>query len=465
MASHQTPCIRTPDPARRTPVDSAVASLPHPGHRYVADPIAADGQSLRFKAIVAAVRSSQLGVSVATRESVGSCVPGEVRSKEPLDRCSIAGGAAGGCVKRRARQRDLTRGDRVRQGHQPGHLVPELQRWASLGAHDDQDDPRPDRLAQERDRYDDLAVLALPWRMWLPICADLRHGRRDVEVPVPRPRRLSRHATSRPLWTAGVSPYAIVAQVFGASRSNRRPGGAQGDGQRCSRLGRILRVFRTRLPAPALHPSDPRAIILPDDFPFVTIDATWGQWWRNHNPAGAWWFASSDAPNVNPDDVGRLDLPSPYGTCYLAWQVTTTALEAMRLNGLTPAGVQAAAAQRHMSAMALDQWHGKKIADFTSARLPELGVPLLRDLSCANARPWAEAAHAAGFHGILYALHRDPEHRPGLALFGKAGAMEKPGAQGAGQPLVVRYLREAMELINQDESPFQSKFGGDPLAE
>ena len=132
---------------------------------------------------------------------------------------------------------------------------------------------------------------------------------------------------------------------------------------------------------------------------------------------------------------------------------------------LTPVEVQAAAAQRHMSAMALEQWCGRPIADFTSARLTELGVPLLREISRAEARPWAEAAHAAGFDGILYALRRDPEHRPGLALFGKAGPMEKPVGQGAGQPLVIRYLREAVELANHDDGRSQCNFGGDPLAE
>ena len=207
------------------------------------------------------------------------------------------------------------------------------------------------------------------------------------------------------------------------------------------------------------------AITLPDDFPYATVDASWGQWWRNHNLAGAWWFASSDDPNVKAEDVGRLDLPRPHGTCYMAWQATTTALEAMRLEGLTPAEVQAAAAQRHMSAMDLEPWYGKLIADFTSDRLLALGVPLLREISRAEARPWAEASHAAGFDGILYALHRDPEHRPGLALFGRAGAMEKPAPQGAGQPLVVRYIREAMALVNRDDVPSRSNFGGDPLAE
>ena len=43
--------------------------------------------------------------------------------------------------------------------------------------------------------------------------------------------------------------------------------------------------------------------------------------------------------------------------------------------------------------------------------------------------------------------------------------MEKPAPQGAGQPLVVRYIREAMALVNHDDVPSRSNFGGDPLAE
>jgi hypothetical protein len=50
-------------------------------------------------------------------------------------------------------------------------------------------------------------------------------------------------------------------------------------------------------------------------------------------------------------------------------------------------------------------------------------------------------------------------------VFGKAGPLEKPVGQGAGRPLVIRYLREAAELVNHDDRRSQCNFGGDPLAE
>jgi hypothetical protein len=62
---------------------------------------------------------------------------------------------------------------------------------------------------------------------------------------------------------------------------------------------------------------------LPPDFPHVTVDASWYQWWRVHGAGnGAWFFASDDAAR-DPKSVGRFDLPAPHGTCYLSDQPVT----------------------------------------------------------------------------------------------------------------------------------------------
>ena len=164
------------------------------------------------------------------------------------------------------------------------------------------------------------------------------------------------------------------------------------------------------------------------------------------------------------ENVGRLDLLRPYGTCYMAPHATTTALEAIRLQGLTAAEVQAAAADRHMSAMSLQKWSGRRIADFTrtvdqssgfhcsvSSRMPKLGPgPRLP-------KPPVSPASSTNSTVILNTGQAWP-------VFGNPGAMNTPPEQGAGQPLVVRYLHKAVELPGQD-AWLRPPTAGDPLSE
>jgi hypothetical protein len=199
--------------------------------------------------------------------------------------------------------------------------------------------------------------------------------------------------------------------------------------------------------------------VLPSDFPQVRFTASDGQYWRVH-PAGlgAWYFASIES-HANPHEVGRFDLPAPMGTCYVGAYDDAVTMEAVVLKGLSPQEQREAVADRNVSAMALDEFYDKPIADFTSPDLEQYGAPRAVELlGRPDARPWALAAHKAGFVGIRYRLRKDPQHRTALALFGPNGPGPKPQTQGEPQPFVVGQIHLAGELANRE-------FTGDPLAE
>lgn len=194
------------------------------------------------------------------------------------------------------------------------------------------------------------------------------------------------------------------------------------------------------------------------DFPHVKFSASDGQHWRVHGKGcGAWYFASVES-HPGEDSIGRFDLHEPLGTCYVGTHDTAVAMEVLALAGLLPTEARDAVADRQVSAMALDAFYGKPIADFTSPLVERFGAPAhIEQLERADARPWAQAAWDGGFHGIRYPLKKDPEHRSGLALFGPAGPRDKPITQGDPQPFVVGQLHSASELA---ERPFR----GDPLS-
>jgi hypothetical protein len=172
---------------------------------------------------------------------------------------------------------------------------------------------------------------------------------------------------------------------------------------------------------------------------------------------GAWYFASAES-HPSEDLIGRFDLHEPRGTCYVGTHDTAVAMEVLALAGLSPTEARDAVADRRVSAMALEAFYGKPIADFTSPLGEPFGAPAhIEQLKRADARPWAQAAWEGGFHGIRYRLKKDPEHRIGLALFGPAGPRDKPITQGDPQPFVVSQIHAASALA---ERPFR----GDPLS-
>lgn len=193
-------------------------------------------------------------------------------------------------------------------------------------------------------------------------------------------------------------------------------------------------------------------------FPQVTIDASWGRWWRSHSDQwGPWYFASSDTPGRDPAAVGRFDLPEPRGTCYVGEHPDGTVPESMRESGVSAADSQHAANARRLSAMPLDRWYGLPIADFTSAAVTRHGAPAdIALIPREDARPWAIAASAAGFHGILYPLAEDPQRRRGLALFLDHGP-QPPDGQPEPVRLVTGLRNEVLDL-------FGGVYRGDPLA-
>jgi len=201
---------------------------------------------------------------------------------------------------------------------------------------------------------------------------------------------------------------------------------------------------------------------LPADFPHVTFSASDGQQWRVHDKGReAWYFASVESRSDGAP-TGRFDLHDPHGTCYVGSYDIAVAMEVLSLAGLSPQEAQDAVVDREVSAMALDAFCGKPIADFMSPLVEQFGAPAyIEKLEHSDTRPWAQAAWDGGFHGIQYRLEKDPEHRVGLALFGRAGPRNKPINQGAPQPFVVGQIHAASELASQTDRPLP----GDPLSD
>lgn len=196
---------------------------------------------------------------------------------------------------------------------------------------------------------------------------------------------------------------------------------------------------------------------LPLEFPTVVPDTTWGQWWRIHGALnGPWWFSSSDSPVRQEQEIGRFDLPAPYGTCYLADDLSAASAESLRQSDVTPIQAQAAANKRALSQMSLDRYYNTRVADFTAPSVSQYGAPTcIAALDRADARPWALAAHRGGFQGILYCLREDPKHRRALALFHDAGEHGPPN-QPYPQPIVVGIRNDLLDL-------FDGEYRGDPI--
>lgn len=203
---------------------------------------------------------------------------------------------------------------------------------------------------------------------------------------------------------------------------------------------------------------------LPQGFPSFELGPSFGRWWRYHRVGNsAWYFASSDAldrASVDPEDIGRFDLSGGFGTCYLGEYAGGTLSEVLRETGVAAAAAQEAANERRMSAMAVDCYYGRSIADFTSGAARYFGLPVDFDndnFTRARSRPFAEQAVAAGFVGVLYRLHQDPEHRLGLALFGNSGPLDpEPSDQPAPTGLPAGLRNELRGL-------FKGEYRGDPI--
>ncbi len=130
--------------------------------------------------------------------------------------------------------------------------------------------------------------------------------------------------------------------------------------------------------------------------------------------------------------------------------------EHLRTPDVSAPDAQISADERAMSAMPLNAWFGKRLADFTSPDVANRGGPAdVALLTRAEGRRWALAAHDAGFSGIRYRLGQDPCRRVGLALFCAHGRGELPFHSTV--PLPVRPRNELLAL-------FGTYRGDDPQA-
>lgn len=197
--------------------------------------------------------------------------------------------------------------------------------------------------------------------------------------------------------------------------------------------------------------------MISEGFPYVTVTPSCGQWWRVHSASnGPWWFASSDDPERDESQIGRFDLPTPFGTCYLGAYLAGAAAKSLRESVVSHAKAQEAASERRLSQMPLNRWYGCRLADFTwPGTAAGDAPPDIATLDRGDARQWAAAAHAVGFAGILYRLREDPHRRQGLALFSAAGEHAAPD-QPSPQPLPVGLRHELVDL-------FDGELRGDPL--
>ena len=185
---------------------------------------------------------------------------------------------------------------------------------------------------------------------------------------------------------------------------------------------------------------------LPNEFPSVIPDESWGHRWRIHwEDRGPWFFASDDGSR-DESKVGRFDLPLPLGTCYVTEQPLTGMAEHLRTPDVSAREAQLGANKRAMTAMPLNPWFGKPLADFASPSVAKYGGPAdVALLSRADGRRWALAVREAGYYGIRYRLGQDPCRHIGLALFCRQG--ERDLSFHSTVPLTVRPRNELLALF------------------
>jgi hypothetical protein len=195
---------------------------------------------------------------------------------------------------------------------------------------------------------------------------------------------------------------------------------------------------------------------LPYGFPSSIPDPSWGHWWRIHwKEHTPWFFASDDGERPEPN-VGRFDLPLALGTCYVTVEPLSGMAEHLRTPDVSAPEAQISANQRALSAMPLNPWFGKRLADFASPDVVESGGPAdVALLSRTEGRRWALAAQATGYSGIRYRLGQDPCRRLGLALFCAHGHSDLPFHSTVALP--VRPRNELLAL-------FGTYRGDDPQA-
>jgi RES domain len=147
---------------------------------------------------------------------------------------------------------------------------------------------------------------------------------------------------------------------------------------------------------------------------------------------GPWFFDNGPS--------GRFNLSGAVGTCYLALAPEGAFLETLGRQGrlIDPAEV----ARRGLSTLHVPRSMVLANAGHARARAFGItaGISAIEEPDRHSTRRWAEAFHAAGFHGIRYRVSHDPSQRAiGVALFGPAGEVDWPAS--AAEPVDSRLLQ------------------------
>ena len=168
------------------------------------------------------------------------------------------------------------------------------------------------------------------------------------------------------------------------------------------------------------------------------------RWFRQHRDRGgadrgAWFFAGHPA---GVEGLGRFDLLTPRGTCYLA---STERGAVNELIGPEAAGrgwVDADLVAGHVvSTLRLPV--EVRTANVAAERAAQFRVTreLVTTGDYGLTQKWAEVLHAAGFGGVMSELRFTPGTTRGLALFGDEGRPH-PSLPGDPDPRPVRPLVE-----------------------
>ena len=178
---------------------------------------------------------------------------------------------------------------------------------------------------------------------------------------------------------------------------------------------------------------------------------TGGTWFRTHRrqeaspDRGAWHFSSSPAGSTAPTS-GRFDLPTPFGTCYLASTATAAVRELTHpffvKNGWVPATLITG---RVVSALGLRQAYVGADVSIAKAAPYRVSSELTTMTDYAITQAWARAFHSVGFGAVLAALRFSPGRDRGLALFGDSGVPDPPWSV-ATPPTPVADVAEALGI-------------------
>ncbi|WP_448073902.1 RES family NAD+ phosphorylase [Georgenia yuyongxinii] len=177
---------------------------------------------------------------------------------------------------------------------------------------------------------------------------------------------------------------------------------------------------RRHLPEPTDITGFPRRTVPAGE----TVYRSHGERNADGTPRSPWWFASAPA---DPDNGGRFDLPTPNGTCYVAFDPTTALRERfgeelMELGVLSGEDVDATAVSRLtlQDDVAAADTGDERAANWITRELIAID-------GYALTQRWAAAFARDGHEGVLYeSRFTTVTETPPPAPFGPAGGRDWP---------------------------------------